>query len=100
VRRSSTTSRQWLITLLRSAVTLSAADAEQTFATLGSPPDSATCPGGIGAVDVSRQSRQIADVKLVAHGAGDLFGAAGEPAGQGILFVNDGTNTLELVSVR
>jgi hypothetical protein len=37
---------------------------------------------------------------LVAHGPGDLFGAAVEPTGQGILFVNDGTNALELASVR
>jgi hypothetical protein len=52
------------------------------------------------AVEVSPQGRQIAKVMLVAHGAGDLFGAAVEPTGQGILFVNDGTNALELASVR
>ena len=51
------------------------------------------------AVEVSPQGRQE-KVMLVAHGAGDLFGAAVEPAGQGILFVNDGTNALELASVR
>jgi hypothetical protein len=52
------------------------------------------------AVEVSPQGRQVAKVTLVAHGAGDLFGAAVEPAGQGILFVNDGTNALDLASVR
>ena len=52
------------------------------------------------AVEVSPQGRQVAKVTLVAHGAGDLFGAAVEPAGRGILFVNDGTNALDLASVR
>jgi hypothetical protein len=52
------------------------------------------------AVEVSPQGRQVAKVMLVAHGAGDLFGAAVQPAVQGILFVNDGTNTLELASAR
>ena len=52
------------------------------------------------AVELSPQGRQIAKVMLVAHGAGDLFGAAVEPDGQGILFANDGTNALDLASVR
>jgi sugar lactone lactonase YvrE len=52
------------------------------------------------AVEVSPQGRQVAKLTLVSKGAGDLFGAAVEPAGQGILFVNDGTNALDMASAR
>jgi hypothetical protein len=52
------------------------------------------------AVEVTPEGRQVAKVTLVAHGAGDLFGATVAPAGQGLLFVNDGSNALDLASVR
>lgn len=35
---------------------------------------------------------------LVPGGAGDLFGLAPAPDGRGLLFVNDGTNALDLLS--
>ena len=52
------------------------------------------------AVEVSSQGRQVAKVTLIVNGAGDLFGGAVAPGGQGILFVNDGTNAPELASAR
>jgi hypothetical protein len=74
MRGISRTIRLWPMTLLGSAVTLS-----DIVALSGNDGDAVT---------------------LVPHGAADLFGAAVEPAGQGILFVNDGTNALDLASVR
>ena len=74
MRGISRTIRLWPMTLLGSAVTLS-----DIVALSGNDGDAVT---------------------LVPHGAGDLFGPAVEPAGQGILFVNDGTNALDLASVR
>jgi hypothetical protein len=34
-------------------------------------------------------------VTLVRHGAGDLFGVTPAGGGQGLFFVNDGTNALD-----
>ena len=50
------------------------------------------------AVEVSPAGRQVATVTLVPHGAGDLFGVITSADGQGLLFVNDGTNALDLFS--
>ena len=50
------------------------------------------------AVEVSPAGRQVATVTLVPHGAGDLFGVITSADGQGLLFVNDGTNALDLCS--
>jgi hypothetical protein len=50
------------------------------------------------AVEIAPDGRQIATVTLVPSGAGDLFGLAPAPAGRGLLFVNDGTNGLDLLS--
>ena len=50
------------------------------------------------AVKIAPNGRQVATVTLVPHGAGDLFGVTAEADGQGLLFVNDGTNTLDLLS--
>jgi hypothetical protein len=52
------------------------------------------------AVEISPQGKQVARVTLVAKGAGDLFGAAIDPGGQGLLFVNDGTNAIDAASTR
>lgn len=52
------------------------------------------------AVEITTAGRQIATVTLVKNGAGDLFGAAIAPNGRGLLFVNDGTNALDLATVR
>jgi hypothetical protein len=55
--------------------------------------------GGNGnAIEITPAGRQVATVSLVRHGAGDLFGVTTPPGGQGLLFVNDGTNTLDLFS--
>ncbi|HTP14808.1 MAG TPA: hypothetical protein VMK13_03100 [Streptosporangiaceae bacterium] len=48
------------------------------------------------AVEVSPQGKQVATVTLVRNGAGDLFGIAPVADGHGLLFVNDGTNALEI----
>ena len=50
------------------------------------------------AVEISLAGRQIATATLVPDGAGDLFGVVPSPDGQGLLFVNDGTNALDLLS--
>jgi hypothetical protein len=50
------------------------------------------------AVEVTQAGRQVAAVTLVPHGAGDLFGVTPTADGQGLLFVNDGTNALDLFS--
>ncbi len=49
------------------------------------------------AVEVTPDGRQVATVTLVPRGAGDLFGVTTPADGQGLLFVNDGTNTLDLL---
>ena len=50
------------------------------------------------AVEITPRGRQVATVTLVPHGAGDLFGVTTPADGQGLLFVNDGTNALDLFS--
>jgi hypothetical protein len=52
------------------------------------------------AVEINPQGRQVAKVTLVAHGAGDLFGVAVQADGHGLLFVNDGTNAVDVASTR
>jgi hypothetical protein len=47
------------------------------------------------AIEITPAGKQIATVSLVKNGAGDLFGLIAEPAGKGILFVNDGKNALD-----
>jgi hypothetical protein len=49
------------------------------------------------AVEVTPAGKQIAYMTLIKKGAGDLFGLTPSGAGNGILFVNDGSNTLELL---
>ena len=51
-------------------------------------------------VEISPEGKQVAKVTLVANGAGDLFGAAIEPGAQGLVFVNDGTNAIDMASAR
>lgn len=48
-------------------------------------------------VEVTPQGKQLVKETLVAKGAGDLFGLALSPNDQGILFVNDGTNALDVL---
>ena len=50
------------------------------------------------AVEITPRGRQVATVTLVPHGAGDLFGVTTPADGQGLLFVNDRTNVLDLFS--
>ena len=52
------------------------------------------------AVEISPSGRQLAKSTLVRKGSGDLFGATIAPGGNGLLFVNDGTNVLDLAKVR
>jgi len=42
----------------------------------------------------------LTKITLVPKGAGDLFAAAISANGEGLLFVNDGTNALDLATVR
>lgn len=49
-------------------------------------------------VEITPQGRQIATLTLVKNGAGDLFGIALSADGNGIVFVNDGTNEVETAS--
>jgi len=48
------------------------------------------------ATEVTPTGTQVAHKTLVKNGAGDLFGLAVSPAANGIVFVNDGTNALDL----
>jgi hypothetical protein len=48
------------------------------------------------AVEVNPSGKQVATKTLVNNGAGDLFGLAPTQAGDGLFFVNDGTNALDL----
>jgi hypothetical protein len=50
------------------------------------------------AVEITPGGRQVATVTLVPGGAGDLFGVTTPADGQGLLFVNDGSNALDLFS--
>jgi hypothetical protein len=52
------------------------------------------------AVEITTQGTQITTVTLVAHGAGDLFGLTPTASGDGLLFVNDGTNALDVAEVH
>ncbi len=52
------------------------------------------------AVEISPSGRQLAKSTLIRNGSGDLFGATIAPRGNGLLFVNDGTNKLEFAKVR
>jgi hypothetical protein len=52
------------------------------------------------AVEVNLSGHQVTKNTLVPKGAGDLFAGAITANGKGLLFVNDGTNALDLASVR
>jgi hypothetical protein len=52
------------------------------------------------AVEITPAGRQIAKVSLVANGSGDLFGVTIAPNGRDLLFVNDGTNALDIAGTR
>lgn len=52
------------------------------------------------AVEISPQGHQVAKVTLVPKGSGDLFWATIASGSNALLFVNDGTNALEIASVR
>jgi hypothetical protein len=52
------------------------------------------------AVEISPQGHQVAKKTLVPKGSGDLFAAAVAPGGQGLLFVNDGTNALDMATMK
>jgi hypothetical protein len=52
------------------------------------------------AVEVSPSGHQLVKVTLVPKGSGDLFGATITASGHGLLFVNDGTNALDLANAR
>lgn len=47
-------------------------------------------------VEVTPFGYQVAAPQLIPAGAGDLFGLTIAPCGRGVLFVNDGNNTLDL----
>jgi hypothetical protein len=51
-------------------------------------------------VEISPQGHQVAKKTLVPQGSGDLFGATIASGGKELLFVNDGTNALDIASVR
>jgi streptogramin lyase len=52
------------------------------------------------AVEISPQGHQVAKKTLVPKGSGDLFAATMTSSGNGLLFVNDGTNALDIVTMR
>jgi hypothetical protein len=52
------------------------------------------------AVEINLVGMQVAKKTLVPNGSGDLFAAAIAPSGTELLFVNDGTNALDSVSVK
>jgi hypothetical protein len=47
------------------------------------------------AIEITPRGKQITTVTLVPQGAGDLFGVTPTATGNGLLFVNDGTNALD-----
>jgi hypothetical protein len=51
------------------------------------------------ATELGPSGKQVATKTLIKNGAGDLFGIALTPNGQGLYFVNDGTNALELAQL-
>jgi hypothetical protein len=52
------------------------------------------------AVEISPSGHQLAKLTLVRNGSGDLFAAAIATGGHGLLFVNDGTNALDIAKAR
>jgi len=48
------------------------------------------------AVEITTSGHQVAHLTLIPNGAGDLFGLAPAAGGHGLLFVNDGTNALDV----
>jgi hypothetical protein len=52
------------------------------------------------AVEISPEGHQVAKKTLVPKGSGDLFAAVITSGGNGLLFVNDGTNALDIVTTR
>jgi len=52
------------------------------------------------AVEITPHGRQITTVTLVPDGAGDLFGVTPTASGKGLLFVNDGTNAVDVADMR
>jgi hypothetical protein len=52
------------------------------------------------AVEITPEGRQVTTVTLVAQGAGDLFGVTLTQSGNGLLFVNDGTNALDTATTN
>jgi hypothetical protein len=51
-------------------------------------------------VEISPQGHQVAKKTLVPQGSGDLFAATIASGGKELLFVNDGTNALDIASIR
>ena len=49
------------------------------------------------AVEVTETGQQVANKTIIKNGAGDLFGLTLATHGSGILFVNDGSNALDIV---
>jgi len=49
------------------------------------------------AVEISPSGRQLGTLTVIRNGAGDLIGLTLTPAADGILFVNDATNALDLL---
>jgi hypothetical protein len=52
------------------------------------------------AVEISPSGHQLAKLTLVHNGSGDLFAAAIATGRRGLLFVNDGTNALDIAKAR
>jgi hypothetical protein len=52
------------------------------------------------AVEISLSGHQVAKSTLIPKGAGDLFGAVIAMGGHGLLFVNDGTNALDIAKAN
>jgi hypothetical protein len=52
------------------------------------------------AVEISPTGHQLAKSTLVTKGSGDLFGVVVASGGHGLLFVNDGTNALDLAGTK
>jgi sugar lactone lactonase YvrE len=50
------------------------------------------------AVEITPQGRQIAKLTLVRNGAGTLFGVAITTDGRGLVYVNDGSNAVDVAS--
>ena len=57
-----------------------------------------TMPTPAAKSELTEAGHQVAVRSLVHNGAGDLFGIAVLPGGHGLVFGDDGSNTLEHVS--